>query len=998
MKQNDLHTKVKQLESQLEGDVAIDLSHRLMYATDASVYRELPLGVVRPKSREDIRKLIRFGRENHIPIIPRTAGTSLAGQVVGSGLVVDVSRYMTGILELNTEENWIRIEPGVILDELNQFVAKHGLFFGPETSSSSRCMIGGMVGNNSCGAHSVIYGSTRDHVISVKTILSDGSEAEFADITLPELTEKMQSGTLEGRIYKQIIETLSDPVNQENIRREYPDPSIHRRNTGYAIDLLLETEPFLRVEGRGSKDEDRSPRHHGTTSPLNLAKLLAGSEGTLAFITEIKLNLVPLPPPEKALVCVHCRSIEEALKANLVALKYQPGSVELIDKVILDCTTENISQRRNRFFLEGDPGAILIVEFAREHREEIIRLAREMEREMRDAGYGYAFPVISPPDLNRVWALRKAGLGVLSNYPGDRKPVTVIDDTAVTPESLPGYIGEIGQLLERLGLNCVYHAHAGSGELHLRPVLNLKAAQDVKLFHTIALETAKLVKKYKGSLSGEHGDGRLRGEFIPLMIGEENYKLIQSIKQTWDPEGIFNPGKITQTPRMNTSLRDHPDQVLRQIDTNFDFSANDGIVRATEQCNGSGDCRNTHLTGQWMCPSYMALKDEHTTTRARANILREFLTNSSEKNPFNHTEIHEVMDLCLSCKACKSECPSNVDMTKLKAEFLQHWYDANGIPLRSKLVAHITTLNRLGTISPAIYNFFQKNRIMAGLIKAILKFATKRSLPLLHETTLRSWLGKNLDTMNATLQERKGSLYLLVDEFTNYNDVEVGIRFVRLLHTLGYEVLVCDHPVSGRSFLSKGLLRKARKLAIRNVEIFSSNVSEEKPLVGIEPSAVLGFRDEYPDLVGANLREKAFTLARHVLLFDEFIVQEIAAGHITPNQFTTEPAQIKLHGHCHQKALASVESSRMMLSLPLNYSVEEIRSGCCGMAGSFGYEKEHYDLSMQVGELVLFPEIRKSAEDVLITAPGTSCRQQIKDGTGREALHPVEVLWKAVRR
>lgn len=998
MKQNDLHTKVKQLESQLEGDVAIDLSHRLMYATDASVYRELPLGVVRPKSREDIRKLIRFGRENHIPIIPRTAGTSLAGQVVGSGLVVDVSRYMTGILELNTEENWIRIEPGVILDELNQFVAKHGLFFGPETSSSSRCMIGGMVGNNSCGAHSVIYGSTRDHVISVKTILSDGSEAEFADITLPELTEKMQSGTLEGRIYKQIIEILSNPVNQENIRREYPDPSIHRRNTGYAIDLLLETEPFLRVEGRGSKDEDRSPRHHGTTSPLNLAKLLAGSEGTLAFITEIKLNLVPLPPQEKALVCVHCRSIEEALKANLVALKYQPGSVELIDKVILDCTTENISQRRNRFFLEGDPGAILIVEFAREHREEIIRLAREMEREMRDAGYGYAFPVISPPDLNRVWALRKAGLGVLSNYPGDRKPVTVIDDTAVTPESLPGYIGEIGQLLERLGLNCVYHAHAGSGELHLRPVLNLKAAQDVKLFHTIALETAKLVKKYKGSLSGEHGDGRLRGEFIPLMIGEENYKLIQSIKQTWDPEGIFNPGKITQTPRMNTSLRDHPDQVLRQIDTNFDFSANDGIVRATEQCNGSGDCRNTHLTGQWMCPSYMALKDEHTTTRARANILREFLTNSSEKNPFNHTEIHEVMDLCLSCKACKSECPSNVDMTKLKAEFLQHWYDANGIPLRSKLVAHITTLNRLGTISPAIYNFFQKNRIMAGLIKAILKFATKRSLPLLHETTLRSWLGKNLDTMNATLQERKGSLYLLVDEFTNYNDVEVGIRFVRLLHTLGYEVLVCDHPVSGRSFLSKGLLRKARKLAIRNVEIFSSNVSEEKPLVGIEPSAVLGFRDEYPDLVGANLREKAFTLARHVLLFDEFIVQEIAAGHITPNQFTTEPAQIKLHGHCHQKALASVESSRMMLSLPLNYSVEEIRSGCCGMAGSFGYEKEHYDLSMQVGELVLFPEIRKSAEDVLITAPGTSCRQQIKDGTGREALHPVEVLWKAVRR
>ncbi|MBL6950551.1 MAG: FAD-binding protein, partial [Bacteroidales bacterium] len=891
-----------------------------------------------------------------------------------------------------------------------------------ETSSSSRCMIGGMVGNNSCGAHSIIYGSTRDHVISVKTILSDGSEAEFEDITPPELTEKMKSGTLEGKIYRHINEILSDPMNQENIRREYPDPSIHRRNTGYAIDLLLETTPFASPQSAVRSPQSSvtshhittspyhhittspyhhittSPYHHITTPPLNLAKLLAGSEGTLAFITEIKLNLVPLPPPEKALVCVHCLSIEEALQANLIALKYQPGSVELIDKVILDCTTENISQRRNRFFLEGDPGAILIVEFAREHREEILRLTREMEREMRDAGYGYAFPVVFPPELSRVWALRKAGLGVLSNYPGDRKPVTVIDDTAVTPESLPGYIKEIGQLLERFGLNCVYHAHAGSGELHLRPVLNLKNTQDVELFHTVALETAKLVKKYKGSLSGEHGDGRLRGEFIPLMIGEENYKLIQSIKQTWDPDGIFNPGKITQTPRMNTSLRDHPGQVVRQIDTIFDFSANDGIVRATEQCNGSGDCRNTNRTGQWMCPSYMALKDEYATTRARANILREFLTNFSKENPFNHPEILKVMDLCLSCKACKSECPSNVDITKLKAEFLQHWHDANGIPLRSTLIANIITLNRLGTLSPAIYNFFQRNRIMAGLIKAMLKFAKKRSLPLLHKTTLRSWLGKNLDNLNATLQERKGSLYLLVDEFTNYNDVEAGIRFVRLLHELGYEVLVCDHPFSGRSFLSKGLLRKARKLAIRNVEIFSSKVSEEKPLVGIEPSAVLGFRDEYPDLVGANLREEALTLARHTLLFDEFIVQEITAGHITSNQFTTEPAQIKLHGHCHQKALASVESSRMMLSLPLNYSVEEIKSGCCGMAGSFGYEKEHYDLSMQVGELVLFPEIRKSADDMLIAAPGTSCRHQIKDGTGREALHPVEVLWKAVRK
>ena len=991
----DQHTQLKQLEDQLEGDINIDLSHQLMYATDASGFRELPLGVARPKTKEDIRKLIQFGQEHHIPLIPRTAGTSLAGQVVGSGLVVDVSRYMTRILELNVEEHWIRVEPGVILDELNQYVAEHGLFFGPETSTSSRCMIGGMVGNNSCGSHSIIYGSTRDHLVSVKVLLSDGSEVEFGDITPTELSEKTTSETLGGEIYQNINEILSDPVNQENIRREYPDPSIHRRNTGYAIDLLLDTEPF--TSPQSSVRSPQSPNRHGSTTPLNLAKLLAGSEGTLAFTTEIKLNLVPLPPTNKALVCVHCHSIEEALKANLIALKYKPGAVELIDKVILDCTKENISQRQNRFFLEGDPGAILIVEFAREQREEIVRLTEEMEREMRSAGLGYAFPVIFPPDLNRVWALRKAGLGVLSNYPGERKPVTVIDDTAVNPEVLPDYIQEVGQLLERLGLKCVYHAHVGSGELHLRPILNLRDPQDVKLFHTVALETAKLVKKYRGSLSGEHGDGRLRGEFIPMMIGEENYKLIQSIKQTWDPHNIFNPGKITQTPRMNTSLRDHPGQVIPQIETIFNFSVNDGIVGAAEQCNGSGDCRNTKLTGQGMCPSYMVLKDEQTTTRARANILREFLVNYAGKNPFDHREVYEVMDLCLSCKACKSECPSNVDMTKLKAEFMQHWYDDNGIPLRSRAIAHITTLNKLGTLAPSIYNFFQQHGMTSGIIKSMLKFAKQRSLPPLSKQTFRSWIRKNLNNMNASLHEKKGSLYLLVDEFTNYNDVEVGIRFVRLLNTLEYEVLVCDHPVSGRTFLSKCFLRKARKLSRQHVELFFPLVSEKVPLVGIEPSAILGFRDEYPDLVGADLREKALSLARHALLFDEFIVQEIEAGNITSEQFTTKPAQINLHGHCHQKALASVEPSRKMLSLPANYSVEEIKSGCCGMAGSFGYEKEHYDLSMQVGELVLFPEIRKSAREVIIAAPGTSCRHQIKDGTGRVAFHPVEVLWEAVR-
>lgn len=973
MEDPKLIKELSDLDENLEGNLRSDDSTRLLYATDASAYREIPLAVARPRSKEDIKKLILFARQHNLSLIPRAAGTSLAGQVVGPGIVVDISRYMTQILEFNAEKHWISVEPGVILDELNQYVAPYGLFFGPETSSSSRCMVGGMVGNNSCGSHSIIYGSTRDHLISVRVLLSDGSEAEFGNVSRAEATQRCKLPTLEGRIYQQLFTILSDPHNQETIRREYPDPSIHRRNTGYAIDILLESEP------------------------LNLSKLIAGSEGTLAFITEIKLNLVPLPPKEQALVCIHCTTLQESLQANLIALKYHPGSVELMDKAILDCTKENIVQRKNRFFIEGDPGVILIVEFSRNTREEILEATKQMEMEMREKGYGYAFPVIFQPDMKWVWELRKAGLGVLSNYPGDRKPVSVTEDTAVNPEALPGYIEEFSGLMKRFGLKCIYHAHVGSGELHLRPVLNLKDPADVELFHTVALETAKLVKKYNGSLSGEHGDGRLRGEFIPLMIGEENYRLIREIKQTWDPFNIFNPGKITDTPKMNTHLRDQSGFPEQQIETIFDFSENLGILRAAEQCNGSGDCRNTSLTGKGMCPSYMALKEESATTRARANLLREFLTTSRKKNPFDHPEIYAVMDLCLSCKACKSECPSNVDMTRLKAEFLQHWYDSRGVPLRSWLIANITALNRIGSLMPSLYNFFQQDKIISGIMKSLLGFSTHRSFPLLAKKTLRSWLNRQLPLLNSSLEKRVGSLYLFIDEFTNYNDVEVGIRFISLLHELGYEIRVISHHESARTFLSKGILRKARKIAQQNVKLFSPIVSDEIPLVGIEPSAILGFRDEYPDLVGSELKSSARELSKHSLLYDEFLEREMIAGRIYAEQFTTRKASIKLHGHCHQKAVASVKPSSAILSLPVNFTVEEIPSGCCGMAGSFGFENEHYDLSMKIGELVLFPEIRKSGEEVIIAAPGTSCRQQIMDGTGRKAYHPVEILWEAVK-
>ncbi|MFZ4570074.1 MAG: FAD-binding and (Fe-S)-binding domain-containing protein [Bacteroidales bacterium] len=976
-----IHKKIEALRSLLEGELFIDDASRLMYATDASAYREIPLGVVRPRHSEDIRKIIGFAAENGIPLIPRAAGTSLAGQVVGSGLVVDVSRYMTSILEINTVEHWVRVQPGVIPDELNKILEPHGLFFGPETSTSSRCMIGGMVGNNSCGAHSILYGSTRDHVISVKGFLSDGSDVEFKDLSLDEFQEKCTGDTLENKIYQQIRQILSDHLNQEEIRREFPDPAIHRRNTGYAIDLLLETEPYSTFN---------------PISPFNFSLLLSGSEGTLMFMTEIKLNLVPLPPKQKALVCVHCHTVAESLKANLIALKYAPGSVELMDKAIMDCTKDNITQRQNRFFIEGDPGAILIVEFARETKEEIRDTCCRMEAEMREASLGYHFPVVFPPELKRVWDLRKAGLGVLSNYPGDRKPVPVTEDTAVSPEKLPEYIAEFDAMLARYGLNCVYYAHIGSGELHLRPVLNLKDPADVELFHTVALETAKIVKKYRGSLSGEHGDGRLRGEFIPLMIGDHNYALLKEIKKCWDPENIFNPNKITDTPRMNSSLRFQPGIKAKDIKTYFDFSSSHGIQRAAEQCNGSADCRNNVATGKWMCPSYMATGDENTTTRARANILREFITNSTKTNPFDHREIYEVMDLCLSCKACKSECPSNVDMARLKAEFLQHYYDANGLPLRSRLIAYISSINRLGSLAPGIFNFFLKNQVFSALSKKMLGFAPERTIPLLSGTTLRHWIGKNLAALNSGITSKKGSFYLFVDEFTNYNDVETGIKTVLLFNRLGYEVLYVPHDLSGRTFLSKGLLNVAKQIATHNVNRFKGIVTAGIPLVGIEPSAILGFRDEYPELVNPTLREDAKQLSANCLMYDEFIMREVSTGRISSGAFTSEPLKIRLHGHCHQKALASVENTRKMLSLPMNYSVEEIRSGCCGMAGAFGYEKEHYEVSMKVGELVLFPEIRKAASEITIAAPGTSCRHQIMDGTGRKAHHPAEILFDAL--
>ncbi len=974
--------QLAQLARELEGELYDDNTMRTLYATDASAYREMPLAVVVPKSVEDIRTLIHFAKKEKTSLIPRTAGTSLAGQVVGNGIVADVSKYFTKIIELNKDEKWVRVQPGVIRDELNMFLKPHGLFFGPETSTANRAMIGGMVGNNSCGSNSVVYRSTREHLLEVKALLSDGSDAEFKTLNIDEFHQKCEGNNLEASIYSSVRSLLSNYDNQEEIRREFPKKSVERRNTGYAVDLLLETAPFTAGE-----------------TDFNFCKLIAGSEGTLAFITEIKLNVVPLPPKETGLLCVHFNTIDESLRANLIALKYKPSASELIDHYILECTKDNIEQKKNRFFVKGDPGAILVIEFAKENREEVLAAAQQVEAEMREAGLGYHFPLLFGDDTKKIWTLRKAGLGLLSNLPGDDKAVPVIEDTAVDVNDLPDFIRDFNKILEKHNLFSVHYAHAGSGEIHLRPIINLKTKEGNQLFRIIAEEIATLVKKYKGSLSGEHGDGRLRGEFIRQMVGEKNYQLLKEIKHTWDPDNIFNPNKIVDTPSMNTMLRYTPGQQTPEFKTIFRFH-NQNILQHAEQCNGSGDCRKTQLSGGTMCPSFMATRNEKDTTRARANILREFLTSSDKLNRFDHKEIYEVMDLCLSCKGCKSECPSNVDMAKLKAEFLQHYYDANGVPFRSKLIANFEKSAKLGAVMPGIYNFMVTNPAIGNIIKRFSGFAVKRSMPALYKTTLKSWYRKRSRKSEVGSQKGKTTrrVYLFCDEFTNYNDTEIGIKAISLLEKLGYEVIIPDHIESGRAWLSKGLIRKAKKIANKNISLLHSLITADTPLIGIEPSAILTFRDEYIDLADDEFVVTARHLASHCFLIDEFIAAEIENGHITAAQFTKEQREIKLHGHCQQKALSSVAPSVKMLSLPENYSVEVIPSGCCGMAGSFGYEKEHYDISMKIGELVLFPAVRKTTESELIAAPGTSCRHQVKDGTARKALHPVEILYDALQK
>lgn len=965
------------LIASLDGEFFTDETTRRLYATDASAYREIPMAVALPRNETDIEKLIRFAAANGTSVIPRTGGTSLAGQVVGGGIVVDISKNFNSILEINEKEGWATVQPGIVRDDLNHVLKKHGFFFAPETSTANRAMIGGMIGNNSCGSNSVVYGSVREHLLEVEALLADGSRVTFKPVD-GDAFQKISNGpTLEASLYRHIAEMLSNRKNIDEIRKEFPKPSIVRRNTGYAIDMLARMKPF----------DPSGP-------PFNFCSLIAGSEGTLAFVLKARIKLSPLMPPHKNLVCIHCHSIDESLRANLVVLEYNPSAVELMDHYVFEATKRNRGQQENRFFIQGDPQAILVGELTRENSDDLARDTTALINALKAKGLGYSYPVVSGDDIKKVWNLRKAGLGLLSNVPGDEKPVPVIEDTAVDVNDLPAYIAEMNALLKRNNLYSVHYAHAGSGEIHLRPIIDLKTSDGVRLFRTMAEETATLVKKYDGSLSGEHGDGRLRGEFIPQMIGNHNYKLIQDLKKVWDPANVFNPGKIVATPPMDTNLRYTPDQGTREFDTVLDFSDTLGILRAAEQCNGSGDCRKTEISGGTMCPSYMATRNEKETTRARANILREMIRSTDKPNPFAQDEIKEVMDLCLSCKGCKSECPSNVDMGKLKQEWQYQYYKEKGVPLRSRLIGNFGTAMKLASIAPWGYRWIFGNPRMSRFAKKLVGFAADRSMPELSHKSWKQWFRQDF---KPTVKNPIKTVYLFIDEFLNYNEAEIGITTVSLLDKLGYGVKLISHAESGRSFLSKGLLEEARSLAKKNVSFFSPVVRPETPLIGVEPSAILTFRDEYPDLLRGEEKEKARKIAANTWMIEEFLANELDAGNIDTGLFKVQKTLIKLHGHCQQKALSSLTPTKKILTRMGSHEVHLIPSGCCGMAGSFGYEQEHFELSMKIGELVLFPAIRKQPGEVVIAAPGTSCRHQIKDGTERKALHPVQILWNALR-
>lgn len=954
-------------------EIKRDSLSRHLYATDASMYQEVPTGVSFPRNGDDIRALIREAAEQGFSIVARSAGTSLAGQATGDGVVMDVSRYMTDIIELNAEERYAYVEPGVIRDTLNRAAGRHQLQFGPDTSTTDRCMLGGMIGNNSAGSFSIKHKSTREHIQEIEAVLSDGSTALFRPLSDGELEEKMQLDSLEGHIYRGMVRLIRE--NRDAILEAYPHPEIIRRNTGYALDKLCSMRPF-EEDGR----------------PFNMAELLCGSEGTLAMTVSARVGLVPVDP-HKLLVIPQFNDLQEALRATIEAVRFDPAAVELVDDIILNATKSNIEHRRNRFFLEGEPACILVIQLEGDDMDELQERAKKLKRRLEEKKLGYTAPVLTDADkMQRVWNLRKAGLGLLMGLGADSRSPTFTEDTAVRVQDLPDYVADFQKLLDKYNTRCVFYAHASVGELHLRPVLDTHTEEGLQKMKDMAADVAGLVHRYGGSLSGEHGDGRARAPYIEKVLGAEMMPLLKQVKELWDPNYLFNPGKIVKAEPIDHDLRFSPSYHRPEVESVFNYRKEGSFADALELCNGAGVCRKLAGSGGTMCPSYMATREEKDSTRGRANLFRQ-LFSGKDADAFGSGELKEALDLCLSCKACKTECPANVDMARLKAEFTHGRHQREGISMSERFFGQAARFYPLAAKMAPLVNRFNGTPVAKELYERFLNIHPDRDLPEFAYEPFYDWYQAQPDRGD---RADRPDLILFVDLFTNYHDPHIARAALRVLERLGYNVLIPPFFESGRPQLSKGMLDHARKLAHRNIEQIYPFAAQEVPVVGLEPSEILSFRDDYLDLCDDEYLERAQQVAEQAFMFEEFLLKERERNADFDSLFRTRHETVHVHGHCHAKSLTGVEPTLQMLQA-LGYQPQDMETGCCGMAGSFGYEADHYEVSMDIGELTLFPQLREMEAYEIVCAPGFSCRHQIAHGSEKQAMHPAELAERALR-
>jgi len=944
-----------------------DALNKKLYAQDASMYQEEPKGVSFPKNINDIQKLVLKANKEQFSITARSAGTSLAGQTTGKGVIMDVSKFMTKIIEIDCEDKKAIVEPGVIRDTLNREAGKFNLLFGPDTSTTNRCMVGGMIGNNSSGSFSIKYKTTREHVLSMDVVLSDGSRAKFEPLSISELEKKKKLENLEGSIYRGMLSLLEK--NKKLIRANYPHPEIIRRNTGYALDKLLEMEPFS-TNGRA----------------FNLCELLCGSEGTLAMTGSATLNIVATDSIQK-IVIPHFNTINESMLATIEAVKYEPSAVELIDNIILNATKANPEQSQNRFFLDKEPNSILVVQFTGNDEAEIDFKIDQLIQSLRNQGLGYSFPVLSDTsEMKSVFDLRKAGLGLLMGLGKEARSPTFCEDTAVRVQDLPEYVKRFQKLLDKHETTCVFYAHASVGELHLRPIIDTMTNEGIEKMKVMAEEIAELVGEFKGSLSGEHGDGRARAPYIEKVLGKEMMPVLKQVKEIWDPNYIFNPGKIIDSKPIEEDLRFSPKYYSKPVDTEFHWRKEGGLNEALELCNGAGVCRKLSESGGTMCPSYMATTEEKDSTRGRANIFRQVFEGENPDR-FESKELKEALSLCLSCKACKSECPANVDMAKMKAEFMNGWYKTNRPTFGDRFFVNSSYLYPMASIFPKLSNTIAGSGMVKNVLENVAGISSSRSLPKFADKTFKSWWKSHQKKQSAS------KVVLFVDLFTNYHDPEIAKSAVLVLESMGFEVLISKTDQLGRPHLSKGFVKEAKKIANSTIAEWREYSIANIPIIGLEPSEILTVREEFLDLCDSNLLKDAEAVARLSYTFEEFMALHLER---LP---TIEPrGKIVVHEHCHTKAVSKKGLTKKVLE-GIGYEVEVLDSGCCGMAGSFGYEKDKVKISMEIGKQRLFPALNSiSNETTNICASGFSCRHQIKDGTGKNAQHISELTWSRLNQ